>query len=69
MIVTIQQVTSGACMWCCQSSDEVLEVAFHDGLQGRLCRKDFWVALKPRGATPQPAPPERASDKPKSQSS
>ena len=48
MLVTIKNLTSGTCIWCCQKSDEVVDVEFRDGLKGTLCRKDFWVALKSR---------------------
>ena len=53
MLVTIKKVSSGICIWCCQKSDETLEVEFRDGFQGILCRKDFWIALKSRSEKPR----------------
>lgn len=54
MLVTIESCTGGVCIWCRQHTDEAVDVAFHDGLKGPLCKKHFWEALKAR-ADEQPA--------------
>lgn len=50
MLVSINALASGTCVWCCQPTDEAVEVAFHDGLKGCLCKRHFWEALKARAA-------------------
>ena len=48
MLVTINSLTSGTCIWCCQKSDDAVDASFKDGLKGTFCRKHFWEALKSR---------------------
>lgn len=48
MLVQINSLTSGTCIWCCQKSDDAVDASFRDGLKGTLCRKHFWDALKAR---------------------
>jgi len=57
MIVSIERVSSGKCVWCCQPTDEGVVAEFHDGLKGFFCKKDLWAALKAR-ATSQSTSPE-----------
>ncbi len=52
MLVTINNLSSGVCIWCCQKSDDAVEAEFRDGLKGFLCRKHFWDALKARAENP-----------------
>ena len=54
MLVTINNITSGNCIWCCQKFDDAVDATFSDGLKGILCRKHFWDALKARAEKPQP---------------
>lgn len=53
MLVAIHQLRSGVCIWCCQKSEDAVEVEFRDGLKGWLCRKHFWDALKSRAEQPK----------------
>ena len=53
MIVTINNLASGTCIWCCQKSDDAVDVTFRDGLKGTLCRKHFWDALRSRAEQPR----------------
>ncbi len=53
-MVTITGFTEGECVWCCQTGEGV-HVAFQDGLNGFLCKRDFWSALKSRSAQASPA--------------
>ena len=46
-MVTITSFTEGKCVWCCQTGEGV-HVSFQDGLNGFLCKRDFWSALKAR---------------------
>ena len=46
-MVTITSYTEGKCVWCCQTGEGV-QAAFKDGLNGFLCRKHLWEALKAR---------------------
>lgn len=48
MIATINRITSGQCVWCCQKTNDAVDASFRDGLEGTLCRKHFWEALKSR---------------------
>ena len=48
MLVTINSLTSGTCIWCCQKTDDAVDATFKDGLKGTLCRKHFWEAMKAR---------------------
>lgn len=48
MLVTINNLTSGTCIWCCQKTDDAVDATFRDGLKGTLCRKHFWDALNAR---------------------
>lgn len=53
MLVTINSLTSGTCIWCCQKTDDAVDATFKDGLKGTLCRKHFWDALKARAEQPR----------------
>lgn len=53
MFVTINQYTTGTCIWCRQT-DEGVQAQFKDGLSGFLCKKDFWAALKARASETPP---------------
>lgn len=62
MLVTIHNLTSGTCAWCCQKCDDAVEAAFKDGLKGTFCKKHFWDATKARADQQQSAPkPESAT--------
>ena len=56
MLVTINNLTTGTCIWCCQKSDDAVDASFRDGLKGTLCRKHFWDALKARAEQPSEVP-------------
>ena len=53
MLVTINSLTSGTCIWCCQKTDDAVDATFKDGLKGTLCRKHFWDGLKARAEQPR----------------
>lgn len=55
MLVTINNLVSGACVWCCQKTDDSVEASFKDGLKGTFCRKHFWDAVKARADQAQPS--------------
>jgi hypothetical protein len=57
MLVSINNVSSGTCVWCRQSIDDGVQAQFKDGFAGFFCKKDFWAALKAR-AGEQPGPSE-----------
>jgi hypothetical protein len=48
MLVTINNLTSDACIWCCKKKGDAVEAQFRDGLKGAFCRKHFWEALSAR---------------------
>lgn len=54
MIVTIEKFTTANCVWCCAKNVEGVEVRFEDGLNGFICKRDFWAALKARAQEPRP---------------
>ncbi len=53
-MVTITGLREGKCVWCCQTGEGV-HVAFQDGLNGFLCKRDFWSAIKARSEQVPPA--------------
>lgn len=52
-MLTISMYGEGKCCWCCQQTEGV-QAAFKDGLNGFLCRKHLWEAIKSRSAPPKP---------------
>lgn len=56
MLVTINNLTPGTCIWCCLKTDDAVDAPFRDGLKGSLCRKHFWDALKARVDQPSEEP-------------
>mgnify|MGYP001252696570 FL=1 len=56
MLVTINNLVSGTCAWCCQKSDDAVDATFKDGLKGVFCKKHFWDATKARADQQHHAP-------------
>jgi len=64
MLVTINKLTSGTCIWCCHKTNDAVDASFKDGLKGTLCRKHFWEALKSRSEEqPQRGEPREPAGK------
>lgn len=61
MLVTINNLTAGTCIWCCQNANDAVDASFKDGLKGTFCRKHFWEALKSRS---EEQPPQVVSREP-----
>ncbi|HUG68399.1 MAG TPA: hypothetical protein VMM76_11670 [Pirellulaceae bacterium] len=61
MLVTINRVSSGSCIWCCPTTGDAVDASFTDGLKGTLCRKHFWEALKSRSEELPPRVDSRES--------
>ena len=46
-MLTIKNYGEDTCVWCLTKGEGV-QAVFQDGLNGFLCRKHFWEALKSR---------------------
>lgn len=57
-MLTITECRRGKCIWCLHET-EVVQAKFEDGLNGLLCKKHLWQALKVRcDARPNPVTEE-----------
>lgn len=62
-MLTILDCRRGKCIWCLHET-EVVQAKFEDGLNGLLCKKHLWQALKVRcEAKVKPATDEVRRDK------
>lgn len=47
MLVSINSLIRGTCVWCCQTSEDAIDASFKD-LKGVFCKRHFFEALKAR---------------------
>ncbi len=56
MFVTINNTTSGICIWRCQMTDDAVEPSFKGGLRGTFCKEQCWDGPKAWAGSQQPSP-------------